>query len=158
MTTQILLNLLIAFVWMLLNESFNVVILGVGYVIGFFIIFATRRFFPEPFYGRKIIAIFYLFSLFIIELFKSSVVVIMQVTRPKLNIEPGIFRSETVLKTDLEITLLSTLLTLTPGSVVMEIDPKAGVMFIHAMDVTEFRNSISKTKRKFEKAIIEVMR
>jgi multicomponent Na+:H+ antiporter subunit E len=143
---------------MLLNESWNVVIFGIGYVIGFIIIFMTRRYFPEPFYGRKIGSIVKLFSLFIIELLKSSFVVIMQVTRPKLNIEPGIFRSETVLKTDLEITLLSTLLTLTPGSIVMEIDPKAGVMFIHAMDATEFRNSISKTKRKFEKAIIEVMR
>ncbi|TCZ81309.1 Na+/H+ antiporter subunit E [Paenibacillus albiflavus] len=158
MTTQILLNLLIAFVWMLLNESWNIVIFGMGYAIGFFIILSMRRFFPEPFYGRKIIFIFKLFSLFIIELLKSCVVVIRQVTRPKLNIQPGIFRSETVLKSDFEITLLSTLLTLTPGSVVMEIDPEAGVMFIHAMDVTEFRNSITKTKRKFEKAIIEVMR
>jgi multicomponent Na+:H+ antiporter subunit E len=157
-TTQILLNLLIAFVWMLLNESWNIVIFGMGYAIGFFIIFLMRRFFPEQFYGRKIIFIIKLFSLFIIELLKSSVVVTMQVTRPKLNIQPGIFRSETILKTDLEITLLSTLLTLTPGSVVMEIDPEAGVMFIHAMDVTEFQNSITKTKHKFEKAIIEVMR
>jgi len=99
-----------------------------------------------------------LFLLFIVELFKSNVVVIMQVIRPKLNIQPGIFRSETKLKTDFEITLLSALLTLTPGSVVMEIDPEAGVMFIHAMDATEFRTSITKTMHKFEKAIIEVMR
>jgi len=158
LTTQILLNLLIAFIWMLLNESWNIVIFGMGYVIGFFIIFAMRRFFPDPFYGRKLGAIVKLFFLFIVELFKSSLVVLIQVTRPKLRIQPGIFRSETVLKTDFEITLLSTLLTLTPGSVVMEIDPKAGVMFIHAMDANEFRNSIIKTKRKFEKAIIEVMR
>lgn len=158
MTTQILLNLLIAFVWMLLNESWNIIIFGIGYVIGFFIILMMRRFFPEQFYGRKIIFIIKLFSLFIMELIKSSVVVAIQVTRPKLNIQPGIFRSETILETDLEITLLSTLLTLTPGSVVMEIDPEAGVMYIHAMDVTEFQNSISITKRKFERAIIEVMR
>ncbi|MBP1996950.1 Na+/H+ antiporter subunit E [Paenibacillus eucommiae] len=157
-TTQILLNLLIAFVWMLLNESWNVVVFGIGYSIGFIIILLMRRFFPERFYGRKIISIIKLFSLFIIELFKSSFVVFLQVTRPKLNIQPGIFRSETVLKTNWEITMLTTLLTLTPGSVVMEIDPKAGVMFIHAMDVTEFRNGFIKTKQKFEKAIIEVMR
>lgn len=143
---------------MLLNESWNFVIFGMGYVIGFFIIFLMRRFFPEHFYGMKINFIIKLFSLFIIELVKSSVVVIMQVTRPKLNIQPGIIRSETVLKTDFEITLLSTLLNLTPGSVVMEIDPKAGVLFIHAMDVSEFRKSIIHTQHRFEQAIIEVMR
>ncbi|WP_328803706.1 Na+/H+ antiporter subunit E [Paenibacillus puerhi] len=157
-TTQILLNLLIAFVWMLLNESWNVMIFSIGYAIGFLIIFLMRRFFPVHFYGRKIISIIKLFSLFILELLKSSVVVMIQVMRPKLTIQPGIFRSDTILKSDWEITLLSTLLTLTPGSVVMEIDPKAGVLYIHAMDVNEFRTSISKTKDKFEKAIIEVMR
>lgn len=158
MTTQILLNLLIAFVWMLLNESWNVVVFGVGYVVGFFIILSVRRFFPEPFYGRKIKAFVYLFFLFIFELIKSSYSVLLHILRPKINMQPGIFRSETVLKTDFEITLLSALITLTPGSVVMEVDPQAGVMFIHAMDAREYHENIMKTKRKFEKAIIEVMR
>ncbi|MDF2927486.1 MAG: monovalent cation/H+ antiporter subunit [Paenibacillaceae bacterium] len=157
-TTQILLNLLIAFVYMLLTESWNVVVFAIGYAMGFVIIFLMRRFFPVPFYGRKIIAIVKLFMLFIVELFKSTVVVALLVTRPKLNIQPGIFRSETILKTDLEITLLSALMTLTPGSVIMEIDPRAGVMFIHAMDASDYRNNITKTMRKFENAIIEVMR
>lgn len=158
MNSQILLNLLIAFVYMLLNESWNIVVFGVGFFIGFVIIFLMRRFFNTPFYGIKIISIAKLLVLFIVELFKSTLVVALQVTRPKLNIQPGIFRAESILKTDFEITLLTTLMTLTPGSVVMEIDPKAGVMFIHAMDANEYRNTISKTMRKFEEAIIEVMR
>jgi len=158
MTTQILINILIAFVWMLLNESWDAINFGVGYLIGFLIILSMRRFFPEPFHGRKLWSIFKLLFLFIVELFKSSVNVIIQVMRPKLNIQPGIFRSETILKTDFEITLLSMLLTLTPGSVVMEVDARAGVMFIHAMDADDFRKNITKTKRTFEKAIIEVMR
>lgn len=158
MTTQILINLLIAFIWMLLNESWNVVIFAVGYLIGFLIILSMRRFFPTPFYGRKLYATIKLLMLFIIELFKSSIVVLKEIVRPKLNIKPGIFRSETILETDFEITLLITLLTLTPGSVVMEVDPKAKVMFIHAMDTNDFHNNIQKTKRKFENAIIEVVR
>lgn len=143
---------------MLLNESWNVVVFGVGYVAGFFIIFYMRRFFPERFYGMRIKAFVYLFFLFIFELIKSSYSVLLHILRPKLNMQPGIFQSETILKTDLEITLLSALITLTPGSVVMEVDPKAGVMFIHAMDASEYHQNIMKAKRKFEKAIIEVMR
>jgi len=158
MTTQILLNLLIAFMWMLLNESWNIVIFAVGYIIGFFIILSMRRFFPTPFYGRKIAAITYLFVLFIVELVKSSVSVIIEVIRPKLRIKPGIFRTETILESDFEITLLITLITLTPGSVVMEVDQKARVMYIHAMDADSYHNSIMKTKQKFERAIIGVMR
>lgn len=158
MTTQILINLLIAITWMLLNEEWDVVSFGAGYFIGFAIIASMRRFFPAPFYGRKMIAVIKLFLLFVVELFKSSVVVLKEVIRPTLKIKPGIFRSETILDSDFEITLLVTLLTLTPGSVVMEIDPKAKVMFIHAMDADDFHNNIQRTKSRFEKAIIEVMR
>lgn len=158
MTRQILLNLLIAITWMLLNENWDVVSFAVGYVIGFVIILSMRRFFPEPFYGKKTISIIKLVLLFIFELIKSSFSVLKEIIRPTLKIKPGIFRSETVLESDVEISLLATLITLTPGSVVMEIDPKQKVMYIHAMDADDFRNNITKTKRKFEKAIIEVMR
>ena len=158
MTRQILINILIAFIWMLLNEEFNPVLFGVGYIVGFVIIFTMRRFFTTPFYGRKAIAFVKLLILFIVELFKSSVGVIKEILRPTLKIKPGIFRSETILESDFEITLLISLLTLTPGSVVIEVDSKAKVMFIHAMDADDFHNNIRKTKRRFEKAIIEVMR
>jgi len=143
---------------MLLNESWNIVIFAVGYIAGFLIILSMRRFFPTPFYGRKIVAIAYLIVLFIVELIKSSLSVIIEVLRPKLTIKPGIFRSETILESDFEISLLVTLITLTPGSVVMEVDPKARVLFIHAMDADSYHNSIMKTKQKFERAIIGVMR
>lgn len=158
MTTQILINLLIAITWMLLNESWDVVSFAVGYFIGFLIIFSMRRFFSVPFYGKKTISIVKLLLLFVVELIKSSIVVLKEILRPTLKIKPGIYRSETILETDFEISLLVTLLTLTPGSVVMEIDPKAKVMYIHAMDADDFHNNIRKTKRLFENAIIEVMR
>jgi len=158
MTTQILINLLIAITWMLLKESWDVVNFTVGYFIGFAIILSMRRSFNAPFYGKKVIAIVKLFWLFIVELFKSSIVVLKEILRPNLKIKPGIYRSETILESDFEISLLVSLLTLTPGSVVMEIDQQSKVMYIHAMDADDFHNNIRKTKRKFENAIIEVMR
>lgn len=156
MTLQILINLLIAMVWMLLHDTWDTLTFTVGYFIGLIIIFALRRFFPGPFYGRRLWSILKLLHLFNIELLKSSFVVIGQVTRPRLNIEPGIFKVETKLKTDLEITILSNLITLTPGSVVMEVDPQAGILYIHAMDSSEFLTSIMQSKIMFEKAIQEV--
>jgi len=159
MTTQILINLLIALTWMLLNENWDIVSFTVGYVIGFLIISSMRRFFlPVPFYGKKAIAVIKLLLLFIIELFKSSITVLKEIMRPTIKIKPGIFRADTILESDFEISLLVALLTLTPGSVVMEIDQKAQVLFLHAMDADDFHNNIQKTKQRFEKAIIEVMR
>lgn len=156
MTLQILLNLVVGLVWMLLHDRWDAETFSVGYFIGLVTIFLMRRFFPTPFYGKKLWAILKLLYLFVIELFLSTIVVVRQVTRPKLNIEPGIFKVQTRLKSDWEITLLSTLITLTPGSVVMEVAPEDGRLYIHAMDATEFERSIIKTKTKFEEAILEV--
>lgn len=157
MTMQILLNLLIAMVWMLLHDEWNILSFMIGYVIGMNMIFILRRFFPTPFYGRRVWAIIKLLYLFGIEIVKSSVIVIAQITRPQINIQPGIFKMTTSLKSEWEISMLSNLLTLTPGSVIMEVAPDEGVLYVHAMDVAEFQEEIEKTKCLFEKAIREVM-
>jgi multicomponent Na+:H+ antiporter subunit E len=156
MTVQILLNLIIGLVWMLLHDVWDFNTFVIGYFIGLLIVFGLRRFFPGPFYGKRFWAILKLLYLFIREMIMSTIVVIRQVTRPRLNIQPGIFRMETGLKSDWEMTLLAALITLTPGSVVMEVAPEEGVMYVHAMDASEFVNGVLKSKRIFEEAILEV--
>ncbi len=92
------------------------------------------------------------------ELISSSVLIIRQILSPKLNFTPGIFTYETKLKGDWEITALSLLIMLTPGSVVVEISPSNNVFYIHAMDVPESKNAVLRALTKFEKAIMEVTR
>lgn len=158
MTFQILLNLIVALVWMMFHNSWSFLSFFTGYLVGLLFVFLMRRFFNRPFYGTKVVAVGKLLWLLIVELFKSTFVVIGQVTRPRLNIRPGIFRVRTKLKSDWEITALSYLITLTPGSVVMEVDPAQGIMYIHGMDADEFKSSILASKRRFEQAIKEVAR
>ncbi|MDF2838063.1 MAG: monovalent cation/H+ antiporter subunit [Paenibacillus sp.] len=158
MTLQILLNLLIAAIWTMLNDTWNTLTFAIGFVLGAFILFGMRRFFSAPFYGRKIWFVLKLAWLFVIDLLVSSVVAIGQIIRPRLNIQPGIFRMETRMKTEWEISLLANLMTLTPGSVILEISSNDGLMYVHAMDVPRMKEGIIRTKDKFEDVIIEVMR
>lgn len=158
MPTQILLNLLIAFIWMFFHETWDVLTFAVGYTIGLFIIFSLRRFFPDPFYPKKMLAIVKLLIIFIRELIKSTLVVIRQVTRPTINVKPGIFRIKTQLETNWEITILSCLVTLTPGSVVLEVAGEERVLFIHAMDIPEGEEMVLDSIAIFERAIMEVTR
>jgi multicomponent Na+:H+ antiporter subunit E len=156
MTFQILLNLLLASVWMMLHDRWDINSFSIGYLVGMGIIWLLRRFFPDPFYVKRLWAILKLVFLFIRELISSTIVVIRQVTRPRLNIRPGIFKFHTELQSDWEITLLSMLITLTPGSVVMEIAPREGIVYVHAMDADEFERGVMASKRIFENAIREV--
>nr|MDA8233505.1 Na+/H+ antiporter subunit E [Clostridia bacterium] len=116
MAFQILLNLTIAFSWVLIGDNWNPVSFGVGYFIGIILLFLLRRFFTEGFYLRKIWAAFVLFLIFMRELVMSNIAVIKLVLSPKLKLRPGIIAVPVEVKTPWEITLFANLITLTPGT------------------------------------------
>lgn len=160
MAGQFLLNLFIALLWVLLKDETTLrgQTIVTGFIIGAFIIFIMRRFFGGTFYLHRVLALIKLIFIFISETVQSSVVVIRHILSPKINIEPGIFSYETVMRTEWELTTLSLLLTLTPGSVVMEINETGNTMYIHAMDIKRYKADLEQSLTKFEKAIMEVTR
>ncbi|GKU83833.1 Na+/H+ antiporter subunit E [Niallia sp. NCCP-28] len=158
MPMQVLINLLIGVVWMFLQDSWGVLTFFSGYLFGLLVLFLLRRYLPTKFYLETLFAVVKLFFVFIYELFTSSIVVIRQITRPKINISPGIFTLDTDLEGELEVSLLALLLNLTPGSVVVEVSPNSKQFYIHAMDIPVSRDSVFRSKEKFEHAIKKVTR
>lgn len=160
MPAQLLLNLFIAFLWMTLmdEDELRFTTFFAGFLVGIGIIFFMHRFFGTQFYLRRLYATIKLLFIFISELTQSSIIVLRQILSPRLKIKPGIFKYETVLKSDVEVTMLSLLLTLTPGSVVMEVSPEGNVLYIHAMDVEQSKDALLSQLGNFEKAIMEVTR
>lgn len=158
MAIQILLNFLIAVVWMFLNNNWSTSGLLIGYIVGLALIGVFARFWPQGFYMKKVWAILKLLVLFMKELFKSSFVVIGQVISPKLNIRPGIFSYTTGLSSDWEVTILANLITLTPGTLTLDISRDGSTLYIHAMDIDDVDELCSQIRSTFEKAIMEVTR
>ncbi|MDU4694269.1 MULTISPECIES: Na+/H+ antiporter subunit E [Paenibacillus] len=158
MPVQVLLNIVIAYLWMFLKDDMSVLNFISGYIVGLFILLCIRRFFKKPFYVFTLAAVGKLFVIFIHELITSSMMVMKHVLRPKVDVKPGIFKVETDLEGDLEITLLSLLICLTPGSVVMDITPDAKTLYIHGLNMPESKESVLKSKSVFEKAIKDVTR
>lgn len=155
MASQFLLNIFIAFLWVLLRDEDVLRIETVisGFIIGAIIVFLMRRFYGGDYYLYRVLKLLQLILLFITETFKSSVVVIKHILSPKINLEPGIFTYKTSLKGDWQITTLALLLTLTPGSVVMEVNEEGNVFYIHAMDINRYKGDLENWLVKFEKAI-----
>ncbi|WP_102264177.1 Na+/H+ antiporter subunit E [Mesobacillus jeotgali] len=158
MAFQILLNFILAFVWMFLKTSYSPASFFVGYFFGLLIIYIFRRFFTSRFYLLRVVAVLNLIYIFTLELILSNVAVLKAVLRPKLNIKPGIFAFPTELKEDWEITMLANLITLTPGTLVVDVSPDNRILYVHAMDITDADEAIQSIKNTFEKAIMEVSR
>jgi multicomponent Na+:H+ antiporter subunit E len=158
MALQFLLNLLIAFIWMFLQNSGEFLTFFIGYLIGLFILFGFRRFFPQRFYIKSFIAIINLLLLFLKELVLSNLAVIKIVLKPKLEMQPGIFALPIEVKKDWEITVLANLITLTPGTLVVDVAEDNSVLFVHAVDLPDVTDAIRGIKDSFERAILEVSR
>lgn len=157
MPFQILLNIIIAFVWMSLT-TWDSPSFFLGFLIGLALIFTLRRFLYYDFYLIKVLAIVKLLLLFLKEIVLSNIIVVKHVLNPNLNIRPGIFAFPTELRGDWEITTLACLITLTPGTLTLEVSPKGDILYIHAIDIPDAEEVISQIKNSFEKAIMEVTR
>ncbi|MGM7722583.1 Na+/H+ antiporter subunit E [uncultured Metabacillus sp.] len=158
MAFQILLNFFLAFIWMFLSNDYSTLAFFKGYFFGGLIIFAFRKFFDHRFYLLNVIAVINLFFIFCIELVKANISVLKVILSPKLTMRPGIFALETELEKDWEITILSNLITLTPGTLVLEVSEDNKTLYIHAMDIEDVEQARLDIKNSFEKAIKEVSR
>ncbi|BBB33389.1 multicomponent Na+:H+ antiporter subunit E [Thermotomaculum hydrothermale] len=126
-------------IWVLLTGSLHedelIVGLFVAIVISLFTgpLFTRRGIYhlhPKRIWGK----IVYLF-VFFVELVKANVDVAKRVLSPSLPINPGIVRVKTKLTEDMDKLWLANSITLTPGT--MTLDIKGDELFIHWIDVQE---------------------
>ncbi|WP_316569049.1 Na+/H+ antiporter subunit E [Neobacillus sp. YIM B06451] len=155
---QVLTNLFIAILWSGLQDDWSVLTFISGYFVGIIVLFLMRRFLPENFYIITLLNIIKLAAVFIQELFTSSYMVIRHVFKPKLTITPGTLTLETDLESDIEVTLLALLLTLTPGSVVIKVSDDKKKFFVHVLDTSDSNVAILKSQKRFENSIKRVTR
>ena len=74
------------------------------------------------------------------------------------NIKPGIVRVPMDAQTDLEITLLSNFINLTPGTVIVDISDDRKVAYIHSMIVRDRESFIHSIKNGYERRLLEILR
>jgi len=84
---------------------------------------------------RWIILLFYIIVPFFLEMTRANFDVAYRVITGR--IRPGIVRISPGLKTDLGVLLLANSITMTPGTLTVEIDEKTGDFFIHVLNVKE---------------------
>lgn len=82
----------------------------------------------------------YLFGPFFVAMTKANIDVAYRVITGKIN--PGIVKISPDLHTDAGITLLSNSITLTPGTLTVDIDEKNNELYIHWINVTNLKPSI----------------
>ena len=95
---------------------------------------------------------------FLWEMIKANLDVAYRVLHPALPIRPGIVKVKTRLKSDTGLTFLANSITLTPGTMCVDIDRERGLLFIHWINVreTDLGPATEKIVRTFENILEKI--
>jgi multicomponent Na+:H+ antiporter subunit E len=158
--SQIILFLLALLIWSFLTWPPDSQHLLVGVLVSGLVSFMTGDMFvkrPHAFkHLSRYLWFLYYIPLFIWECIKANIDVAYRVIHPDLPINPGIVKVKTTLKSDTGLTFLANSITLTPGTMSVDIDPEGGYLYIHWIDVKE--RDIQKASEIIVKTFEEVLR
>jgi multicomponent Na+:H+ antiporter subunit E len=84
---------------------------------------------------RYLYFIFQYVPVFLWEVLKANIDVAYRVIHPRLPINPGIVKVKTALRSDMALTFLANSITLTPGTMSVDIDKENAIVYVHWIDV-----------------------
>lgn len=156
--TFVLLVLLLSFIWAAVTGSFTLLNLLLGGAVGIMAALFIRERVDRPNIARRFGRAAGLALLFFYELILSAWRVAVLVCSPNMHskLKPAIFALPLTVKTDQEITLLANLMTLTPGTLSVDVSDDRSVIFVHAIDLGDKEETIRSIKQGFEAKIIGV--
>lgn len=139
MKSKIVLFIIGFIVWMLLGWPPDLQHAIIGIFVAGLVTFLTGDMFtkrPHHFmHISRYLWFAYYVPVFIWECLRANIDVTLRVINPTLPINPGIVKVKTILKSDTALTFLANSITLTPGTLCVDIDQKEGTLYIHWIDV-----------------------
>lgn len=156
MITQFVVNLIIAGVWMFLQQTLAWQNFVVGFIVGMLVMnFAVRRL-DTPFYMHRVLAFIKLAVVFFIEVVRSGVRVSYLILHPKLPISPGLVAVPLDVTSDEAITIFAGMITMAPGSFSGELSDDRKYLYVHALEAGDPHKAATFFKNVFERHIMEV--
>lgn len=156
--SMLLWNIFLAAIWAALMGQITLSNLFVGFLLGTLVLAVARRSDDARRYLLKLRQTVGLVLFFFWELLLSNLRVAYDVATPRHHMQPGIVAVPLDAKTDAEITLLANLLTLTPGTLSLDVSPDRRVLYVHIMYITDVETARRRIKDGFERRVLEVLR
>jgi multicomponent Na+:H+ antiporter subunit E len=151
------LNLILAIVWAGLWTDFSALQLVVGFHVGFAALWLVQPLFgtTSP-YFRRAYRVVRLVLFFLYELVVSSIRVAWDVLTPTDQSSPAILEMPLDVTSDLEILLVTNLISLTPGTLSLDVTPDRKTLIVHAMFADDPDALIAELKDGMERMVREV--
>ena len=153
-------NIFLPLIWMALTGAFTFANFVVGFAISSLALWLISSPADVTFivYIIRFFRFIGFFFFFLWELLIANLRVTYRVLTPRHQMRAAIIAIPLDAESDLEITVLANLITLTPGTLSLDVSPDRKTLYIHAMhvrDVEKFRRDI---KQRMERRVMEVFK
>jgi multicomponent Na+:H+ antiporter subunit E len=151
-------NILLALTWAMLGGNFNLANVVVGFLVGYGVLLLTQRVIGTSPYFRRLRRVISFIGFFLWELLLANLRVAHDVVTPPLYARPGVIAIPLEARTAVEVTLLANLLTLTPGTLSLDVSDDGRVLYLHAMFIDDPERFRRRIKDGLERRLLEVLR
>jgi multicomponent Na+:H+ antiporter subunit E len=153
-----LLNIVLALLWAALEGELTPPNLLVGFVLGYAVLYLGQRVVGRSPYFTKVRQAIGFALFFLWELVLANLRVAYDVVTPQHHMRPAVVAIPLDARTDLEIMLLANLITLTPGSMSLDVSADRSTLYLHAMYVDDLEAFRRELKDGFERRLLELLR
>lgn len=151
-------NLVLALAWLPVTGNVSAGNFLLGFVVGYAALWISLGRPGRTSYFRKVARLVRFSAYFLGEMVSSTLRVAADVVTPTHHMRPAVVAVPLDVETDVEITLLASLVTLTPGSLALDVSSDRGILFVHVMYVRDVEDARRRIKEGFERRVLELMR
>ena len=155
-----LLSVVLVVCWLWLNNTLAPGHALLGAALGIGIPWVTRRFWPEPTVIRHPLRVAEYLAVVSYDIVVANLQVAAIILGPVSRLRPAFVRVPLTLRTDFAVTALASTVTLTPGTVSVEIEDDAAggrVLVVHALRCLDPDDLAQTIKQRYERRLREIL-
>lgn len=153
-----ILNAVFAVMFTALLGSGSIGIFLLGFVLGYAALWLSKPLYPDTRYFAKLPKTIQLAGYFLRELLVSNLRVLWDVITPGHINRPGIIGVPLSASTNLEIFILANLISLTPGTLSVDLSEDRKTLYVHVMFLDDVEAARTDIKNGLERRVLEVTR
>ncbi|MEX0958719.1 MAG: Na+/H+ antiporter subunit E [Burkholderiales bacterium] len=151
-----LLSLFLLAVWLLLNTTLAVAHILLGLLLAAWLPHVLRQFLPRLLSIRRPLYAVRFGLLVLWDIVVANVRVAILVLGPKSRLRPGWVTVPLELGDAGIASILAGIVTLTPGTVSVELDEQATALRVHVLDLADEQQQIAQIKNRYERGLKEI--
>lgn len=152
------LNILFTLVWAGLLGEISAGTLVSGFIVSYGLLYwITRGQLGHDAYFRRVprLAAFVVYYMW--EMIKSNAIIAYDVLTPTHHMKPGVIGIPLDARTDLEITVLANLITMTPGTLSLDVSADRRTLYVHAMYINDPEQLRREIKENLESRVLKLL-